>query len=75
MVKRLIKCPKCNSKDLYITELWQNYIEFEQIDGVIDTEEGNLNESNPYKLKGTCQKCCHNWTIKNATQITDLCGG
>ena len=66
-----VKCHKCGSKDLIITELWANHtIEFTQENGVITSS--NTGEGNPYRLECRCMKCKHYWKLKKNWQISQV---
>ena len=72
VVKTKAKCPKCGSTDLQITEVWEGHtITWEQIDGKMDRNEGNMEVGDPYKVQGLCN-CGHRWTLRNAFQIDDI---
>jgi DNA-directed RNA polymerase subunit M/transcription elongation factor TFIIS len=72
-MKSKVKCPKCKSKDLFIAELWKDSaIEWEQRDGEIDRNDGNMSEGNPYRLQCKCSKCKHRWTLRGKIQIDEI---
>jgi phage FluMu protein Com len=67
-MKSKIRCPRCKSKDLFIRELWKDStIEWQQVDGEFDRNDGILNEGNPYKLEAKCSQCNHYWTLRGIT--------
>ena len=66
------KCPKCKSNNLTFEEHWFSTIEFRQENGIINMVGNLTDRKQPYKLTATCDKCNHEWTIRNATQITDV---
>ncbi len=69
--KSIATCPKCKSENITIREVWINYIDFIQTNGIIDMA-GNLEADSPNKLLGICDKCLHNWTFRGKKQITEL---
>lgn len=71
-IRSKAKCPKCGSKDLCVTELWEgHYIVFDQFNGEIG-EEGYLEPGEPYKVLGTCHICKHAWRFRNISQVVNL---
>ena len=71
-VKLKIKCPKCGNTDISLLEIWEGHsISWQVTDGYINTDDGNLEPGNPYKVKGSCI-CGHEWIIRNASQIDDI---
>jgi len=71
-VKSKVFCPKCNCKDLYLIEIWQGHtIEWEQLNGKLDRNDGVLEHGSPYRLEGKCKNCQHTWKVKKATSIDD----
>lgn len=68
-----IKCPKCKSNNLILNEVWINHsIQWEQIDGKIERDNGYLEPGDPHKVCAECSDCSHRWTIRNATQIDNV---
>jgi phage FluMu protein Com len=73
IVQSTVKCPKCKSIDVMIIEVWRGHtIEWEQLDGKFDRNDGVLEHGYSYKLESTCKKCKHTWTIRKATSIDDV---
>jgi RNA polymerase subunit RPABC4/transcription elongation factor Spt4 len=63
-------CPKCESNDLYLTEIWcGHYIVFDQEEGIIEENNGSLEMGDPFKVEGLCKKCKHGWLFKDVHQI------
>lgn len=70
VVKSTAKCPKCKSRNLSLIELWRGHtIQWEQVNGEFDRDDGILEPGDPYKLEAKCKECGHKWTISKATQI------
>lgn len=69
-----IKCPKCSSKELVITEVWSGHcIEWiTNATGLFDRNDGNLSSGDPYKIWANCKECDHSWRVRGAIQITDI---
>ena len=66
------KCPKCQSNTIFLIEVWENHtIQWEQIDGFFDKEDGNLEMGDAYKVEAECKICGHRWRIRKALQIGD----
>lgn len=67
---QIIKCKKCNSNDIMISEkiiTHYNYWAFDNYNIV------NLSEGCCYiKLIGECLKCKHKWNYKNIKTIDEL---
>lgn len=73
MVKTTVKCPKCKSNSLTVVEVWNGAtITWEQSNGQIDRAYGNLEPGDPCKVEARCKKCEHKWTVRAATQISDV---
>lgn len=67
------KCPKCGCKDLMLTEVWRDHtIQWEQVDGKIDRNDGVLEPGFAHKVEGKCSSCKHKWTFRNVIQIDNL---
>ena len=70
--KRRLACPKCGHRELILTEkivcitIFQHYE-----NGTID-DEGFHETGDYFMVTGTCDRCCHEWRIRRAVQITDL---
>lgn len=64
------KCPKCGSRNLYLTEegVWTSCYQVD--DGQLD-REGFFEPGEIYKVRGQCRHCQHRWTVRGAVQITD----
>jgi hypothetical protein len=72
MSETKVVCPKCGSRSLTLYELWKGHeIEWQQIGGVINRDEGVLNPGNPYAMEAKC-KCGHQWRLRNVTQIGNV---
>lgn len=70
IVKSKIKCPKCKRNTLYLIEVWTAHtIEWEQIDGKFDPDDGNLEVGDPHHLEAKCIPCKHQWRVRGAGQI------
>jgi len=73
IVKSKLKCPKCKSTDLMVLESWKNHdIQWEQVNGEFDKNDGILEPGNPYRVEAKCSKCKHAWTVRKAKQINDI---
>ena len=71
--KTKVKCPRCKSSDLCITELWKGHsIKWVQVNGEIERKNGNIDPGDPYKIFCECSNCSHVWTVRGASQITDV---
>jgi phage FluMu protein Com len=67
------KCPKCKSDNLFLIEIWKDhYIQWEQIDGIFNKNDGTSGPGHPYKVEAKCSQCKYSWTVKNAHQIGDV---
>lgn len=70
--RKIFKCPKCKLSNLDFREIWSGHnIIRGYNNGVID-KVGYLSEGDPFKVVVECNSCSHKWTIKKATQITDV---
>jgi Zn finger protein HypA/HybF involved in hydrogenase expression len=68
------RCPKCKSRSMSFKEHWHCSIEFIVTNGWLDRANGNMHpDGDPYKVTATCAECNHRWTIRGASQITDVC--
>lgn len=68
-----IRCPKCKSQNLTVTELWKDHcIDWDIDNGVFDKNDGSLNPGDPYKVVAKCKDCKHRWSIRGAQQIYDI---
>jgi len=68
-----VKCPKCKSTNLWLSEVWKNHgIQWEQVNGKIEKSDGNLEPGDPFKVCAECSNCKHRWTIRGASQIDDV---
>lgn len=65
------RCPKCKGAPSSYTEVWENYLEFNAVNGIPE-EEGYLHPGHATSVKAHCSKCGHNWKLKMITQITEL---
>lgn len=74
IVNSSVKCPKCKSKDLFLTEVWKDStVQWQQINGKFDRNDGVLSpDGSPYRVEAHCSKCDHRWKIKSAMQIDDV---
>lgn len=73
IVKSNAKCPKCQSNNLLLIEVWKDHeITWEQKDGIFDRRDGNIEPGDPYKVEAECRNCGHKWRIRKALQITDI---
>jgi hypothetical protein len=72
IVKSKVKCPKCNSVNLTLSENYKgHFIEWEQRAGTFDRANGSLNPGDPYQVRAKCN-CGHEWTVRGALQIIDI---
>lgn len=68
------ECPKCKSRSMTLSEHWNCSIDFLVTDGWVDLANGNMHpDGDPYKVSAKCAKCGHVWTLRKATQITNVC--
>jgi predicted Zn-ribbon and HTH transcriptional regulator len=68
-----VRCPKCKSSNLRLIELWKDHgIFWQQLGGKIDRNKGYIESGDPYKIQAECYKCEHVWTVRGATQITNV---
>ena len=67
-MKSKAMCPKCRSKDIFISEYAITYIEWNQKNGEIE-DEGIQNPGEIIKVTGTCRKCKHYWTFRKIKDI------
>lgn len=66
-MKRL-KCPKCKSLRLYLTEIGQISGSYFPED---DVYHADINGFAPFKVIANCFDCGHAWTLRGQLQITD----
>lgn len=71
MRKTKAKCPKCKSKNLILSECTECWTQWEQIDGEIDYDHGDLNPGDIDGVYGDCKDCGHKWKFRCAT-INDV---
>ena len=67
-----ICCPKCRSRSLVMTEIWETSIQWIVKDGWMEKAGGALNEGTPTCVEAKCQDCGHGWTARGASQILDV---
>jgi RNA polymerase subunit RPABC4/transcription elongation factor Spt4 len=73
MEKSKVKCPKCKSNDLLLTEVWYgSTITWEQFKGEFDKKNGILEPGDAAKVQACCYKCDHRWTVRGVKQITEI---
>lgn len=65
-------CPKCRSRNLVLTELWETSIQWSVTNGWMDKAGGALNEGSPTGVEAKCEECWHGWTARNASQVIDV---
>ena len=65
------RCPKCQGRNLVLSELWAAALEFDCDDGQI-SEEGVTRPGFPYAVDARCLRCYHSWRLRGVLQITDL---
>jgi predicted nucleic-acid-binding Zn-ribbon protein len=70
VMESIAKCPKCGSKDLFIDEIYETGLQFDQTDGNIDMN-GNIEQGGILRMNGECKKCGHSWRFRKL-QVTDL---
>lgn len=71
-MKSVLKCPKCNCKDLVIYEEYLASKSFLQCDGEIDTSTANGEYGEIIRMTAICTKCNHYWTVRGRIQIDEL---
>lgn len=67
-----ICCPKCRSRNLVLTELWEHTIQWSVTDGWMDKAGGSLEPVGPTGVEAKCAGCGHWWTARNAAEIMDV---
>lgn len=65
-------CPRCRSRNLVLTEVWQHAIQWYVTDGWIEKDGGSLDEGAPTGIEARCESCNHAWTARGATQVWDV---
>lgn len=68
-----IRCPKCRSADLQLTEVGDVSLTWNVKGGSFDRGEGYREYGGMRYVYGECSKCGHGWRLKKAIQITDVC--
>jgi len=68
-----IRCPKCRSADLQLTEIGNVSLTWNVKGGSFDRAEGYREYGSLHSVFGDCAKCGHHWRLKRAIQITDVC--
>lgn len=63
-MKSILKCPKCNNKNLIIYEEYLASKSFFQCNGEIDISIANGEYGEIVKMTALCSHCKHHWTIK-----------
>lgn len=67
-----IKCPKCRSKDLEITETMEAFTSFQVVDGRLNREGGIHEFGSWIGVSARCDRCDHHWKPRRAFMITDV---
>lgn len=68
-----IKCRKCKSNNFNIIEIWDKWITWSVEDGILNYDDGYLNDGgNPIGLSCACIECGNNWRLRKKIQIADL---
>ena len=69
-----VRCPKCRSRNLALTEQVEAFTTFEVKDGRLNREDG-IHELGNFigGLTAKCQECGHDWRIRGAGHIEDAC--
>ncbi|MER9937472.1 hypothetical protein [Mesorhizobium sp. M0088] len=66
-----IRCPKCKSKDISLSETMEAFTVWDVVSGRLN-RAGGIHEFGSYiNLNGQCSKCRHCWKVRGAIQITD----
>jgi Zn finger protein HypA/HybF involved in hydrogenase expression len=68
-----IRCPKCRSADLSLTEVGDVSLTWHVKGGSFDRSKGYRDYGSLHTVFGNCTKCDHQWRLKRAIQITDVC--
>lgn len=68
-----LRCPKCGSRNLYLTEVGTWTSQFLVTDGNFDREQGEHEPESVDRLEARCRAvpCLHLWKVRGASQIDD----
>lgn len=70
--KTRLRCPRCRSRDLYLTETNASVTTFNVRNGLVDRM--GYHEPGCYiRLEAQCALCTHRWKVRRAIQVTDVC--
>lgn len=64
-------CPKCKSKNLTIIEVSDAFQSWDQVNGIIDRNDGIMNHGDITRVEGICDECNYRWKFR-CSQIDDL---
>jgi len=74
VIHNLVRCPKCRSDDLCLTETTEATMSFRQgCDGTIWREWGSEEFGNIIRTEAFCG-CGHSWKLRGITMISELAG-
>ncbi len=71
-LNRELKCPKCSSKNIGVTEISEAERIWQIEDNSIDEDDAMTDIGFVLRVDGRCWDCKHIWKLRNITQITDL---
>lgn len=67
-----VRCPKCGSKDLVLTEKVDATTTWSVVGGKLNRQDGIHDVGGCSGVDGECSRCRHGWSLRNAIQITDV---
>lgn len=67
-----VRCPKCRSRDLELTEVGYWTSSWIVIKGRTVRKEGYHEPGGMDRVDAECRKCKHLWRVRGAIQITDV---
>jgi hypothetical protein len=65
-----LRCPKCRSRDLQLTETGEHHTTWDVRKGKLNRSAGYHNPGLMLRVTGKCIACEHLWTVRGAIQIT-----
>jgi len=67
-----VRCPKCRSESLWLTENVWCTTSWEVKGGRLDLQEGFHEPGGVDSIEAKCSKCSHTWKLRGAMQIIDV---
>lgn len=67
-----LRCPRCRSRDLLLMEIGTWWTAFQVKNGSFD-RKGYHEPGEIFRLVAECTGCGHEWKVRGAIQITDIC--